>query len=287
MGRRNQWGIKPVEVKRWVYEVAAEYAQLTLRTLHYRLVSLYDFPNVHGAYKWLSRWAKRWRLEDPELNQKFVDYTRRPIVPKPPSLSKIEVWVEKITIYAILKDIIEKFKTPVQIQRGYGSLSMYTKAIQRAQKRGVEAIVYLGDLDPSGLDIARITRKMMSPTKVRRIALTWGQVRRYRLPPRPANPRDRRTPRYVKRHGDQAYEVEALDPRVLRKIAEQGLRKMIPPEDLQRLEVEEKAEKITVRILKPVRERIEKMVRELLKRGLSPEEIAKRVGQRMGWKSGK
>jgi len=44
------------------------------------------------------------------------------------------------------------------------------------------------------------------------------------------------------------------------------------------LELEEKAAKITVRLLRPIRERIERIVREFLERGLSPEEIIKKLG---------
>ena len=280
MGRPNRWGLKPEEVKAWVYEVAQEYPkQLTLRGLHYRLVMRYSFPNVLGAYKWLSRWVKRWRLEDPWLMDKFIDVGRLPIIPKPPGLRRIEAWAEKQSTYVLLRDLFDRFRIPVQVQRGYGSVSMFVRAVRRAQTRGVETIAYFGDLDPSGLDIERVTKERMIPVKIVRIALTWGQVQKYQLPPRPAKPKDRRTPRYIEKYGDVTFEIEALDPRILRQITEQKLRKLIPPEELRELELREKAARITAKLLKPLRERIEKMARELLERGLSLEEIKRRIGE--------
>ena len=281
-GRKNRWGLDPDRVKAWVYEVCQEYPkQLTLRALFYRLVMRYGFPN--GAYKWLSRWAKRWRFEDPWLMDKFIDLGRLPIIPEPPSLRKIEVWTEKQSTYVLLKDIFDRFRIPVQIQRGYGSVSLFVRAVRRAQKKGVETLAYLGDIDPSGLDIERITRERMIPVKIVRVALTWNQIQKYRLPPRPAKPKDRRTPRYIEKYGDQTYEIEALDPKILRQITEQKLRKLIPPEELRELELREKAARIAVELLKPIRERVERMVRKLLGRGLSLEEIRRRLESRIGF----
>jgi hypothetical protein len=278
MGCPNRWGIVPAILKTHVYEICQEYpGMLTLRGLFYRLVAR-GYANELGFFKYLSRWCVRWRTADPDLNQKIIDFGRLPIIPKL-GVQKIEAWMEKQSTYVVLRDIIEKYRLPAQILKGYASLSMYTRAIRRAGKRGVEAVCYWGDLDPSGLDIARVTRKMMFPVKVRRMALTWGQVRRYKLPPRPTKPKDRRTPKYVKRFGDQTYEIEALDPRILRQITERKLRKLIPPEELREIKLREKAARIAVELLKPVRERVERTVREMLERGLSLEEIRRRLGE--------
>jgi hypothetical protein len=148
-GRKNKWGLDPDQVKAWVYEVAQEYPkQLTLRGLFYRLVMRHRFPNVVGAYRWLSRWVKRFRLEDAWLNEKFIDLGRLPIIPKPFSLRSIEAWTEKQSTYILLRDIFERLRIPVQVQKGYGSLSMFTRAVRRAHQRGTKIVAYFGDLDP-------------------------------------------------------------------------------------------------------------------------------------------
>ena len=97
--------------------------------------------------------------------------------------------------------------------------------------------------------------------------------------PRPAKCTDRRTPRYVEKYGDQTYEIEALDPRILRRIAKQRLRRLIPREEIRELRLRERATEITRKLIEPIRERVEKMVLELLRRGLSVEEIRKRLSK--------
>jgi len=282
VARRSRFGLTLLQVKPWIYGVCAGYRQITLRGLFYRLVMLHGFPNADAMYKNLSRWVKRLRAEDPWLRERVVDPTRVPVMPKPEGVREVEVWMEKNTTYLLLRDILERFKVPVQVQRGYGSVSMFIRAVRRAERRGVKRILYFGDLDPSGLDIERVTRERMEPVEVERVALTWEQVRRYRLPPRYAKPSDRRTRRYVQRYGDpNCYEIEALDPRVLRRVAEGALRKAVPREELREIRLRERAAGIAERLLRPLRRRVERAVRELLERGLSPEEIRRRL-RRMG-----
>lgn len=263
-GRPNQWGLDPDEVKSWVYQVAQEYPyKLTIRTIFYRLCMIKGFPDVAGAYKWLVRWMKTWREADPELYETIIDPTRKPRIPKPPSITHVEIWSEKFLPQ--LQDLFDKYRVPVLFTRGYGSISMLRDALRRAKRKGVSEVLYFGDVSPSGLDILRITRKKM-PIKVRKIVLTWNQIKRYKLIPRPCKPKDRRTARYVAKYGNQAYDLEALDPKILRQITEKQLRKLIPIERLRELELREEVERAAV-----------KLVRELLELGFPPEEIMRRL----------
>jgi hypothetical protein len=282
MARRSKLGFTFTRVEPWIREVCASHRQITLRALFYRLVAVYGFPNADAAYKALSRYVKRLRVTDPWLRERIIDPTRLPIIPKPEGVREVEVWLEKESIYLLLRELFDRYKVSVQIQRGYGSVSMYLRAVRRARRRGVKRILYFGDLDPSGLDIERVTRERMEPVEVERVALTWEQVGRYRLPPRYAKPSDRRTRRYVQRYGDpNCYEIEALDPRVLRRIAEGALRRAVPREELREIRLRERAGRIAERLLRPLRRRVERTVRELLERGLGPEEIRRRL-RRMG-----
>jgi len=276
-GRKNQWGLDSDLVKTWFYEIVTEYPfKITLRAVFYRLVSTRDFPNFLGSYKWLVRWSKRWRETDPWLMEKFEDFTRKPRIPRPPSVGELEVWLEKDATFVLLRDILEKYRVPVQVQRGYGSISMFRDAINRAKSRGVKQILYFADHDPSGIDIARVLRKKM-PVKVKKVSLTLNQIVRYRLFPRPCKPRDRRTPRYIEKYGDQAYELESLDPRILREITERELRKLVPQRQLRKIELERRAEEVVAELIKPLRE----WASEALERGVSPEEITRRLGRAM------
>ena len=278
MGRPNRWGIVPAVLKTHVYESCEPYNRLTLRTLHYRLVQVYGYPNELGFYKYLSRWCCKWRREDSALNDKFVDLSRLAKIPKI-GLKKYEAWFEKDAAWIVVRNILERYMIPVQVSRGYGSLGMFTKAIRRAHKAGVERILYFGDIGPSAFDIERVTRETMVPTRVKRVALTWNQVRRFKLPPSFVKPKDRRTPKYLERYGNICFEIEALDPRILRQITERAIHELIPAEALREVKLEERAARITREILEPIRKRVERAVREMLERGLSLKEIRRRLGK--------
>lgn len=284
-GRKNAWHLDPDVVKLWVYTIAFAYPyKLTLRSIFYRLVAVYGFPNILGAYKWLSRWTVRWRKDDRWLRDKFADYGRLPVIHPEPSIPEVEMWLEKSSTYALIQDILKRFKVGVQISKGYGSRTMFWNALRRAERQGIKRVGYLGDFDPSGLDILRVTRKRLAPLglEFKKIALTRTQIKRYKLPHRLAKSRDRRTPKYVQRFGNQTWELESLDPKVLRRIVERELRKLIPPERLREVEVAERAVGIAVEFLKPTREAIERVVRRLLERGVSREEIMRRL-KRKKW----
>lgn len=278
MGRPNRWGIVPIVLKTHMYELCEQYTKLTLRTLHYRLVQVYTYPNVLGFYKYLSRWCARWRREDPELEKKFVDVSRPPRIPTP-GLREYEAWFEKDAAWIVVKNLLERYMIPVQVKRGYASLGMYTRALRRAYRRGVRKILYWGDIGPSAFDIERVTRETMAPVKVKRVALTWDQVKQFKLPPRPVKIKDRRAPKYLERYGNQAYEIEALDPRILKQITERGICELVPKEALREVKLWGRAARITREILEPIGKRVELAVQEMLERGLSPREIRRRLGE--------
>lgn len=285
MGRPNQWRLDPNRVKIWVYEIVQEYPfKLSLRAIFYRLIATRGLPNSLNFYKLLSRWTVRWRKEDLWLRDKFADYGRLPIIPPEPSIPEVEMWLEKFSTYALIQDILKQFKVGVQISKGYGSRTMFWNALLRAERQGVKKVGYLGDFDPSGLDILRVTRKRLAPLglEFKRIALTRAQIRRYKLPHRLAKSRDRRTPKYVQRFGNQTWELESLDPKVLRRIVERELRKLIPPERLHELELAERAKGITTEFLRPIQTSVERIVQRLLKRGVSRESIMRRL-KRKKW----
>lgn len=63
--------------------------------------------------------------------------------------------------------------------------------------------------------------------EVDRIALNIGQVREYEPPPNPAKITDSRATKYVREHGDESWELDALEPAVITELIEtrvKGLR---------------------------------------------------------------
>ena len=87
-------------------------------------------------------------------------------------------------------------------------------------------VIYLGDHDPSGIDMTRDVQERLSllsrcPVNVHRIALNMPQVRQYNPPENPAKLTDSRAPDYVRRFGRSSRELDALEPSVLADLVRQ------------------------------------------------------------------
>lgn len=90
---------------------------------------------------------------------------------------------------------------------------------------------YLGDHDPSGIDMTRdvdervcllggnpcFTGTAAFPLNidVRRLALNIAQVRQYNPPENPAKESDSRSPNYISKFGPSSWELDAIEPRTL------------------------------------------------------------------------
>ena len=138
---------------------------------------------------------------------------------------------------------------------------MYRRALERARKRGVTTVLYIGDFDPSGLLIERVAQEEMDHKRgIRfvRLALTMEQIKRFKPPSRPVNMKDTRAKEYIEKYGERCWEVEALRPRTLYRLIEKGLKENVPSEFLAEAEAREKA----ARLARPVRNACEKPLKE-------------------------
>jgi len=237
---------------------------LTLRQLYYQLVSRAIIPNVDGEYRKLGNVLKKGRMAG------IIDWAAiedRIRVPRLPYWSKgvsdalqdtidqyrinrmdgqdfnIEVWVEKDALSSIVYRVTSHFHVRMMINRGYSSLS----AMYRASKRlsDGDTILYLGDHDPSGIDMIRDIkdRLMLFKTEVNvvPIALTMEQVRKYNPPPNPAKITDSRSTGYIEKFGDKSWELDALPPKVLSDLVSEAILNLIDVEVFnKRVEIEEK-----------------------------------------------
>jgi len=219
--------------------------RLTLRQLYYQLVSRNIISNNEKAYKNLSRILTDarysgeidWQLiEDrirvPNIPSTFRDIQElREAAKKSYKLNRwanqefyVEVWAEKDALASVIEPITEKFQVPFCINRGYGSVTAIYEAAERMKLDKTNIILYIGDHDPSGLDMIRDIQKRLDKlqvsVKVIPIALTKSQIQEHNLlnDPNPVKPKDSRSKKYIVEHGNTCWEADALNPEVLQEI---------------------------------------------------------------------
>jgi hypothetical protein len=299
-----------------INEIIEEYKAggyvLTLRQLYYQLVSRDIIPNKQAEYAKLSTLLKEGRMGGIVDWDAIEDRLRRPSTPpswdspqdimesvinqyqKPRMKGQkryVEVWVEKDALSGVLKRVTSKYHVPILVNRGYSSVSAmydsYNRFIRAIKEGQSITIIYLGDYDPSGIDMIRDIKDRISEFlcsskpilekfkelvdsedaddnetaneyinpyynqgldtwecldlaasdwaeqyvkdnfRVVAVALTRAQIDTYNPPPNPAKKSDPRAKDFIKKHGGQSWEVDALKPEILNKILEDSITSMI------------------------------------------------------------
>jgi len=267
-----------------IVQTVKGYSSLTVRQLYYILISRFKYPATRAFYKRLDRYLAKIRRVNPEVHKKFIDPTRQFVIP-PLRFPKIECWVEKDSIRNFIGKLAVKYRLGIQVLRGFASLSMYRRALERARKRGVTMVLYIGDFDPSGLLIEKVAQGEMDHEmgiKFVRLAITIEQIKRFRPPSRPVNIKDSRAKEYVEKYGDRCWEVEAIRPRTLLKLIEKGLRENVPPEFLVEAEAWERAARVARPVTEKLRKAIEREVLRLLAEGVPEEEVLTTLSEKYG-----
>lgn len=145
-----------------------------------------------------------------------------------------EVWVEKAALEGVIGDVCSAPDVRVDFYatRGYDSQSQQYEAGQRMAdyiRRGQRPIVFhLADHDPSGVDMTRDVQERLTmfagtPVTVVRLGLNLDQIVRYDPPPFEVKRSDSRSDAYRAEYGDSAWEVDALDPSVLRDVIREAV----------------------------------------------------------------
>lgn len=155
----------------------------------------------------------------------------------------LEIWIEKDTATSIIEDVADPYCLRVVTRRGYNSVTAEADYYRRAQEaidKGRKPVVlYFGDFDPSGKDMLRASLRTLEEhmglkqIEVITAALTEDQVQD--LPPKPeaAKKRDPRYKGYVSQYGTSAWELEALHPRDLQRIAKEAIENTLDMEMFQ------------------------------------------------------
>jgi len=236
---------------------------LTLRQLFYQFVARGLIANTQREYKNLGTIVSDGRLAGLVDWDAIVDRTRNlralPHWESPEQIVQAcarqfnhdlwadqptycEVWIEKDALVGVIEGVCNTWDVPHFSCRGYTSQSEMWVAARRiiartAKGRKPSRIFHLGDHDPSGMDMTRDVQDRLelfgANAVVERLALNTDQVEQYDPPPNPAKLTDSRAQAYIRRHGRESWELDALDPRVIGDLIEEAIRGVI---DLERLE---------------------------------------------------
>jgi hypothetical protein len=204
----------------------------------------------------------------------------QPVVP--------EIWLEKEALSKTVEAWVSYLDIPIRVNRGYASWTFIHKNVQEISKilerhRKV-VIYYLGDLDPSGVDIERFLKEALAyfglpedKVEFRRLAITVEQVERFKLPPRPEDAetlakleRDKRTAKYTL---DYIVELDALVayvPEEFKKLIREAINSLWDRDTYEALLKQAKALDAKAReILDDIKAKAKQKLFELLKAELS------------------
>jgi len=152
------------------------------------------------------------------------------------SANKVEIWTEKDALSAILNEEAERWRVPVRVTRGFLSTS---NKIHWGNDNTV--ILYFGDFDPSGLsiDLDLQSGKFLEFAEFHRIALTEDQIRQFNLPSVPVKRDDPRANEYIKLYGNEGWELDALNPDILKLLVGTSIKKYVTFDLAQKIEEEQ------------------------------------------------
>ena len=218
---------------------------LSIRQLFYQFVAEDVFPNKEKYYSKLSRvvtlgrrcgkidhdmFEDRLRIE--RVAHRYDHAVERKVFDNPhEGFVEPEIWIEK---YA-LAGIVEQVCGPLCVTYVPCEGQISDNVAWRFSKRYFESgrnlqILYLGDHDPSGLQIYKSICNMIGTYKVdmvpKRIAITKEQIKKFNPPPNPSKMSDSNFRKYVNQHGPHSYEVDALNPKTLRDIIKAEILKL-------------------------------------------------------------
>ena len=258
-------------INRILEEYREQGYRLTLRQLYYQLVARDIIANKVEEYNSLGNVVSKGRLSGLIDWEMIEDRIRVPTEnshwENPEQILKaasnsyyqsrwenqknyIEVWCEKDAVSNIIQPICSKWDVLFMANRGYSSQSAMYDGYRRLDDKLADdkdiMVIYLGDHDPSGIDMTNDIKnrlgtfffcdKNVKIGEVERIALNMNQVEEYNPPENPAKITDSRYNSYVQIYGISSWELDALEPSVLSKIAEDAIMRFIDLDEFNKVE---------------------------------------------------
>ena len=162
---------------------------------------------------------------------------------------RCEVWSEKGTLRGVLAPVLDEYGVGFRVMHGFSSATVVHDIADDYDDRPLTAL-YVGDWDPSGLYMSecdlpdRLDKYGGYHVETKRIALTQEQLAA--LPSFPASDK-RKDPRYkwfIENFGNRCWEIDALDPNMLRDRVEEEINLCITDLDAwERCETSDQAQR--------------------------------------------
>lgn len=229
-------------------EYQAQGFRLSLRQLYYQLVARDMIPNTVRSYKNTGNLVSEARLAG-LVDWAMIEDRGRETVGNshwdtPADILRsaaysfkidkwvdqachVEVMVEKDALSGVLEPVCRELDISITANKGYSSSSTMYEIGKRLTLLADEGkricVLYLGDHDPSGIDMTRDVTDRLElfsglsgrRLEVERLALNWDQVQRWSPPENPAKETDSRYEAYRDRFGESSWELDAVEPATL------------------------------------------------------------------------
>lgn len=152
----------------------------------------------------------------------------------------VEVMVEKDALSGVLEGVCRELHVRLTANKGYSSSTALYDAGRRINAALTDSdksfncahIFYLGDHDPSGIDMTRdVTERLKQfsgidredELQIHRLALNIDQINLWNPPENPAKTTDSRYNSYVDMFGESSWELDAVEPQTLAQLLRDGI----------------------------------------------------------------
>ena len=157
----------------------------------------------------------------------------------------IEVWIEKQGLYHIVEPVVKKFCRQTLAVRGYPSVTCLNEYAGRIEslKNQRTLILYFGDMDIDGVAIPETTLTSLIEeheidAKIVRCGLNPNHINDIHADPVGLKGSKEEKARFRQEYGNEAYELDAIDPPDLQDLVYDSLAAFT---DMEVLELEKKA----------------------------------------------
>jgi hypothetical protein len=191
----------------------------------------------------------------------------------------VEIWIEKEALSSTISNWVESHYIRIRVNKGYSSWTFIYNNVEQLkqllQYHDKIIILYLGDLDPSGVDIQRFLQEALEyfelpkeKVELKRLAITPEQVEYFGLPPKPEDAetleklgRDPRSKKYTLDYAVELDSLVAYVPSEFRKMIDETIREYFDEElynklNEERNKLQEENERIKEDYIRKAKEKI-------------------------------